>query len=75
MISFKLIEEEHANIFFASGLADRIEKDIAGKIGFYQFLSKTLELYLIHFKDTLVNMGGGSAEDSPTQDPNEEKEM
>lgn len=66
MISFKLIEEEHANNFFASGMADKIEKDIAGKIGFYQFLSKTLELYLIHFKDTLVNMGGG-VEESPTQ--------
>ncbi|NJK83097.1 MAG: hypothetical protein HC912_04035 [Saprospiraceae bacterium] len=66
MISFKLIEEEDENNFFASGIASRIEKDIAGKIGFYQFLSKTLELYLIHFKDTLVHMSG-SEEETPEE--------
>lgn len=58
MESFKEIEDDHSNHFFVSGKADKIEQNLLGMMGFYQFIGKTLELYLVRLADTLTSMLG-----------------
>ncbi len=67
MESFRKIEEDHSKHFFGSGKADKIERDIMGRMGFYQFVGKTLELYIVRLTDTLTQMMGAKDADSHSE--------
>lgn len=57
-MSFKALEEEQIAHFYASGIAQKVEQDLQGKIRFYQFFGSVMELYVSTLADTMLKMSG-----------------